>query len=56
MANVRQQVALSLMNEFEDFSEFTRAEPQAAALHAMLDQLTSWANALAQLRAASAAS
>jgi len=55
IADVRQQVALSLMCDFENFSEFTPAEPQAAALHILLDQLTAWANALAPLRSATPA-
>ena len=50
MADVRQQVALSLLTEFENFSVFKPAEYNVAALNTMLDQLVAWTTALAPLR------
>ena len=50
MADVRQQVALSLLTEFENFSVFKPAEYNAAALNTMLDQIVAWSTALAPLR------
>jgi NAD(P)H-dependent FMN reductase len=50
MADVRQQVALSLITEFEDFSVFTPGEHNVAALHTLLDQVVAWSAALAPLR------
>jgi NAD(P)H-dependent FMN reductase len=50
MADVRQQVALSLLTEFENFSVFQPAEYNVAALNTMLDQLVAWTTALAPLR------
>jgi hypothetical protein len=47
---VRQQVALSLLTEFENFSVFKPAEYNVAALNTMLDQLVAWTTALAPLR------
>ncbi|MGI5491230.1 NADPH-dependent FMN reductase [Microtetraspora malaysiensis] len=51
MADVRCQVALSLFNDFEDFSAFKPIDAQHDALAAMLDQVIAWSNALAPLRA-----
>ena len=51
MADVRQQVALSLMTEFENFSVFKPGEYNAAALDTLLDQVVAWSSALAPLRA-----
>src|SRR5947207_4166132 len=39
MADVRQQVALSLMTEFENFSAFTPGDYNLPALNTMLDQV-----------------
>ena len=55
MADVRQQVALSLMTEFENFSVFKPGEHNLAALNTMLDQVVAWSAALAPLRAANPA-
>jgi NAD(P)H-dependent FMN reductase len=52
MADVRQQVALSLLTEFENFSVFKPAEYNVTALNTMLDQLVAWTTALAPLRQA----
>jgi NAD(P)H-dependent FMN reductase len=51
MATVRNQVSLSLMTDFQNFSELTPAPYQLAQLDAALDQLVAWSNALAPLRA-----
>jgi NAD(P)H-dependent FMN reductase len=50
MADVRQQVTLSLLTEFENFSVFRPAEYNVATLNTMLDQLVAWTSALAPLR------
>src|SRR5438105_13078812 len=50
MADVRQQVALSLMTEFENFSVFTPGEYNLQALETMLDQRIAWRAALEPLR------
>lgn len=50
IATVRNQVALSLANDFVAYSEFAPSEHQAAAVTAMLDQLVGWTQALAVLR------
>jgi NAD(P)H-dependent FMN reductase len=50
MADVRQQVMLSLFTDFEDMSKFTPAENKAEDVHAQLDQLVAWSNALKPLR------
>jgi NAD(P)H-dependent FMN reductase len=50
MADVRQQVALSLLTEFENFTVFRPGDYNAAALHTLLDQVVAWSNALAPLR------
>ena len=50
MADVRQQVALSLMTEFENFSVFKPADYNRAALDTLLDQVIAWSTALAPLR------
>jgi len=55
LADVRQQVTLSLATEFENFSVFTPGDYSLAALTTMLDQLVAWSTALAPLRAATAA-
>jgi NAD(P)H-dependent FMN reductase len=56
MADVRQQVALSLMTEFENFSVFTPGEYNLQALETMLDQVIAWSAALEPLRSAAATS
>jgi NAD(P)H-dependent FMN reductase len=50
MADVRAQVTLSLVNDFENFSKLVPSERQEQALNAMLDQLVAWSQALAPLR------
>jgi hypothetical protein len=52
MADVRQQVALSLITEFENFSVFQPSDYNVAALHTLLDQVVAWSAALAPLRIA----
>ena len=51
MADVRQQVVLSLMTEFEGFTVFKPGDYHLAALETMLDQVVAWSAALAPLRA-----
>src|ERR1700734_92579 len=55
MADVRQQVTLSLITDFENFSVFKPGDYSVAALHTMLDQVIAWSAALAPLRAAAVA-
>lgn len=50
IATVREQVTLSLYNDFEDFTVLRAGEVQAAALGRMLDQLTAWSAALREVR------
>jgi NAD(P)H-dependent FMN reductase len=50
MADVRQQVALSLLTEFENFSVFKPSDYNLAALETLLDQVVAWSTALAPLR------
>jgi NAD(P)H-dependent FMN reductase len=50
IADVRQQVALSLLTEFENFSVFKPGAYNHAALDTMLDQVIAWSTALAPLR------
>jgi NAD(P)H-dependent FMN reductase len=58
IADVRQQVALSLITEFENFSVFKPNDYSLAALGVLLDQVIAWSVALAPVRqlAASTAS
>jgi NAD(P)H-dependent FMN reductase len=56
MADVRQQVVLSLITEFENFSVFRPGDYNLDALTTMLDQVVAWSTALAPLRAAVAVS
>jgi NAD(P)H-dependent FMN reductase len=55
MADVPQQVALSLTAEFENFTIFKPGDHTATALDTLLDQVVAWSTALAPLRAASRA-
>src|SRR5205823_13402982 len=50
MADVRQQVTLSLLTEFENFSTFTPGDYNLPALTTLLDQVVAWSTALAPLR------
>ncbi|MFC4948366.1 NADPH-dependent FMN reductase [Pseudonocardia sp. GCM10023141] len=52
VADVRAQVALSLFTDFVNFSEFNPGAHQTEAVGTMLDQVVSWSNALATVRAA----
>ncbi|MBM7773440.1 NAD(P)H-dependent FMN reductase [Actinokineospora baliensis] len=56
MADVRQQVALSLVTEFENYSVFKPGEYNVPALTTLLDQVVAWSTALAPLRARTHAS
>jgi NAD(P)H-dependent FMN reductase len=55
MADVAQQVALSVVTEFEDVAVFRPSASSASALDALLDQVVAWSEALAPLRATAAA-
>lgn len=50
MATVRNQVLLSLRDDFEDYREFKPGPHQDKALHALLDRLLRWGQALRGLR------
>jgi NAD(P)H-dependent FMN reductase len=50
MPDVRQQVALSLVTEFENYSVFKPGEHNVGALNTLLDQVVAWSTALAPLR------
>ena len=50
MADVRQQVALSLITEFENFSVFKPGDYNLPALHTIFDQVIAWSGALSALR------
>jgi NAD(P)H-dependent FMN reductase len=55
MADVRQQVTISLVTDFENFSKFIPKPYLEQALQTQLDQVVSWSNALAHLREPAAA-
>jgi NAD(P)H-dependent FMN reductase len=55
MADVRQQVTLSMFTEFEGFSEFKPSDYSQSFLNTMLDQVIEWSTALAPLRKPAAA-
>jgi NAD(P)H-dependent FMN reductase len=50
MADVRAQLALSLMTDFENFSKFVPSERHEPVLGTVLDQVVAWSTALAHLR------
>lgn len=50
MADVRNQVQLSLYTDFENFSQFKPHPSKEKQVHAMLDQLISWSQALKTVR------
>ncbi len=50
VATVRNQVALSLRSDFENYDVFKPGEHQTRALQAMLDQLLAWSGAMRTLR------
>jgi len=51
VADVRSQIALSLMTDFHHMRTFTPADSHLSNLDDMLDQLIAWSEALAPLRA-----
>jgi NAD(P)H-dependent FMN reductase len=51
VADVRDQVALSLFTDFAEMTDLVPAEHHEPVLHRMLDQVVAWADALAPLRA-----
>lgn len=55
LADVRQQLALSIPAEFENYSTFAPGEHVVEALATQLEQLESWGRALQGVRAAQAA-
>jgi NAD(P)H-dependent FMN reductase len=55
MADVRQQVALSLLTEFENFTVLKPGDYSRASLSTLLDQVIAWSTALAPLREQTAA-
>ncbi|WP_372660835.1 NADPH-dependent FMN reductase [Cohnella sp.] len=50
IADVRNQVALSLFTDFENYSVFKPGAHQEASVNAMLDQVVAWTGALKSLR------
>ena len=52
VADVRQQVAFSLIHDFENFSVLKAGPQHEAHLRTMLDQLTAWSGALRGVREA----
>jgi NAD(P)H-dependent FMN reductase len=50
LADVRQQVALSLLTEFENFSVLKPSDYSLASLSTLLDQVIAWSTALTPLR------
>jgi NAD(P)H-dependent FMN reductase len=55
IADVREQVALSLFTDFENFSVFKPAPFHEQKVNAMLDQVITWGTALQQVRQKQAA-
>jgi NAD(P)H-dependent FMN reductase len=55
MADVRNQVLVSLYTDYDSFTVFKPGVLLTKSLHAMLDQLVAWSSALAPLRAESSA-
>lgn len=51
VATVRNQVMLSLRDDFENYSDFKPREFHQAAVKQLLDQLTAWSGAMKTLRA-----
>jgi NAD(P)H-dependent FMN reductase len=50
LADVRQQVTLSLITDFENFSVFKPGDYSVASLNTLFDQVIAWSAALAPLR------
>jgi NAD(P)H-dependent FMN reductase len=55
VADVRAQVGLSLMTDFENYTVFNPVAQHEDALTAMLDQVVAWGTALRPLREQQAA-
>jgi len=55
IADVRQQVALSLIHDFEGYTELRTTEMHAAQVGAMVDQVVAWSGALRSVREAKSA-
>ena len=55
MADVRQQVTISLRTEFESFTVFKPGEYSAHDLTVPLDQVVAWSTAIAPLRTVASA-
>jgi NAD(P)H-dependent FMN reductase len=55
MADIGPQVALSLREDFVNFTDFRPQELHVPEVHGLVDELLTWARALAPLRAASPA-
>ena len=55
IADVRQQVTLSLLTDFENYTVFRPGDYHAAMLDTLIDQVIAWGTALAPLRTASPA-
>ena len=53
IADVRDQIALSMFTDFVNGTELAPADHHEPVLHRMLDQIVAWTNAFAPLRAAS---
>ncbi|MGW3542351.1 NADPH-dependent FMN reductase [Nocardia niigatensis] len=55
MADIAPQLALTLRDDFVDYTEFRPQPPQTPALHGLLDELLAWTRALTPLREPAAA-
>jgi NAD(P)H-dependent FMN reductase len=55
IADVRHQVTLSLLSEFENYTVLKPSDHNTAALDILVDQVVAWSTALAPLRTASPA-
>jgi NAD(P)H-dependent FMN reductase len=51
VADVRSQVALSLFHDFEQFTTFNPGKHHEGSVHAMLDDVVAWGQALRDVRA-----
>ena len=52
VADVRSQVSLSLLTDFENYTTFKPHERHEKAVHAMVDQVIAWGSALKSMREA----
>jgi NAD(P)H-dependent FMN reductase len=50
MADVRTNVALSIINDFQNFTDFAPGEYQSRALDTLIGEVLAWSGALAPLR------